>query len=248
MMSDTHTCTIIIPTYNERENIELLTEKVFTVLPNARILFVDDNSPDGTGMLLDSLSTKYLNQIHVLHRPNKQGLGAAYIAGYTYAMEKLPDTEFYIQMDADLSHDPSYLSSLIAMAENYDIVVSSRYTNGVSIVNWPLHRLIISKVGSLYARLVTGLPITDCTSGYKCFKSRVIHSLCMENIRSNGYVFQVETIFRAWRMGFSISEFPIIFYERTHGKSKLSISISLEAFLIVSYLGISRLINHKLPS
>lgn len=231
---------VVIPTYNERENILPLYLQITDNLPDARILFVDDNSPDGTGAVIDQLSSSHPQSISLLSRNCKEGLGKAYVAGYKHALSIWPDAELFIQMDADLSHDASYLPALIHAAESADVVVASRYVNGVSIVNWPLHRLIVSKIGTAYARIVTGLPITDCTSGFKCYRRTVLEELGLDTIRSNGYVFQVETSFRAWHMGFRLVDVPIIFYERRHGTSKLDLSIACEAFFVVMRLGLAR--------
>jgi len=236
---------LVIPTYNERENLKLLVERVSEELPDARILVVDDNSPDGTGEVADALAREMPDCFHVLHRAKKEGLGAAYVHGYSYALEQWPDAEFLIQMDADFSHDPSYLRPILKAAEDADLVVASRYTRGISIVNWPLNRLIISKIGTTYARLLTGLPITDCTSGFKCYRAEVLKAIDLESIRSNGYVFQVETSFRAWRLGYRLKDFPIIFYERTRGESKLHLNIAFEAVLVVAELGLERIFKPR---
>ncbi|MBN2311121.1 MAG: polyprenol monophosphomannose synthase [Candidatus Hydrogenedentes bacterium] len=236
---------IVIPTYNERDNLELLLERVFEEVPDVRVLIVDDNSPDGTGELADSFAEREPDKVSVLHRSEKQGLGAAYVAGYTHALEQWPDTDFFVQMDADLSHDPKYLRPMLEAAEDADLVVGSRYTRGVSIVNWPLSRLIISKLGTAYARIVTGLPITDCTSGFKCYRAGTLRAINLEGIRSNGYCFQIETSFRVWQQGLRVKDLPIIFYERQRGKSKLNLSIALEAFIVVARLGLGRLLHRR---
>jgi len=234
---------VVIPTYNERENLEPLVNRVFEELPEAQTLIVDDNSPDGTGELADHLAAQMKPKLEALHRPQKAGLGAAYVHGYSYALERWPEAEFLIQMDADLSHDPAYLRPMLEAARDADVVVGSRYTHGISIVNWPLNRLIISKLGTAYARLLTGLPITDCTSGFKCYRAEVLRAINLDTIRSNGYVFQVETSFRAWRLGYRLKDFPIIFYERTKGESKLHLDIAFEAFVVVARLGLDRLLD-----
>lgn len=231
---------IIIPTYNEAENVDAVFYKVHAALPDARVLFVDDNSPDGTREKIRNLQECHPDAVLLLDRDQKEGLGKAYVAGYAHALKICPDGELFIQMDADLSHDPTYLPGMVAAAAKADLVVASRYVDGVSIVNWPLHRLIISKMGTAFARMVTGLPITDCTSGFKCYRREVLEAIGLDSIRSNGYVFQVETSFRAWRMGFRLEDFSIIFYERQHGESKLDLSIALEAFVIICRLGLQR--------
>ena len=237
--------TVVLPTYNERENLATLVTAVLAELPDARVLVVDDNSPDGTGQLADSLARTDPPHVSVLHRPKKEGLGAAYVAGYLRALREWPDTEFLIQMDADFSHDPGYLRPMVEAMQDADVVVGSRYVNGISIVNWPLHRLIVSKLGTAYARLLTGLPITDCTSGFKCYRAEVLQAIDLGSIRSNGYVFQVETSFRAWRKGYRLNDLPIIFHERRAGESKLHLNIALEALWVVMRLGVARALERK---
>ncbi|MCF6283578.1 MAG: polyprenol monophosphomannose synthase [Candidatus Hydrogenedentes bacterium] len=232
---------IIIPTYNEAENVIEVFQKVHAILPEARVLFVDDNSPDGTRDSIKALQETHPEAVALLERDKKEGLGKAYVAGYTHALKTWPEAQLFIQMDADLSHDPAYLPGMVEAAATADLVVASRYVDGVSIVNWPLHRLIISKLGTAFARTVTGLPITDCTAGFKCYRREVLEAIGLDTIRSNGYVFQVETSFRAWRMGFRLVDFSIIFYERQHGESKLNLSIALEAFVIICRLGLQKL-------
>lgn len=239
---------VVIPTYNERDNLEPIVQRIIEELPDAHLLIVDDNSPDGTGELADELANTHRGVVEVLHRENKQGLGAAYVAGYKHALAHWPDAAHFIQMDADFSHDPSYLRPMLEAAQHGDLIVGSRYVKGISIVNWPLNRLIVSKLGTTYARLITGLPITDCTSGFKCFKREVLETINLDRIRSNGYVFQVETSFRAWRNGYKLIDLPIIFYERQTGDSKLNLSIALEAFLVILRLGLTRTLSKKTVS
>lgn len=231
---------VIIPTYNERENAARVFVQVHRRLPLARVLFVDDASPDGTRDVLRELQSLYPRHLYLLERACKEGLGKAYVAGYGYALETWPDASLFIQMDADLSHDPAYLPGMVEAAKAADVVVASRYVDGVSIVHWPLHRLIISKLGTAFARMATGLPITDCTSGFKCYRRAVLERIGLDSIRSNGYVFQVETSFRAWRLGFRLADYSITFYERRHGESKLDLSIAMEAFWVVCWLGLQR--------
>lgn len=230
---------VVVPTYNERENLPALVEGIVSVLPQAHILVVDDASPDGTGELADILADAHTN-LSVLHRPGKSGLGAAYIAGFQEALTRWPEVDYVIQMDADLSHDPTYLPSLLAAANDADLVVGSRYLRGVSIINWPFHRLLVSRIGTAYARAVTGLPLTDCTSGFKCWRAPCLRAIGLDDVRSNGYVFQVETSFRAARRGFVLREVPIVFYDRTRGESKLHLSIALEAVLRIARMGLER--------
>jgi len=235
---------VVVPTYNERENILILIDKVLENLPDARVLIVDDNSPDGTGQIADDLAAKMPDNVSVMHRTQKQGLGAAYVAGYQYAMEHFPEATHFVQMDADLSHDPTYLPALVEMASTEaDVAVGSRYTNGVSIVNWPLRRLIISKMGTAYARLMTRMPITDCTGGYKCYRREVLEAIDLPKIRSNGYCFQIETSFRAWQKGYRLRDVHIIFYERQRGSSKLNLDIAFEALMVTTRLGLERIFS-----
>lgn len=236
---------VIIPTYNERENVEALLPAILNVLPNAHILIVDDNSPDGTGDVARERAQEDHTHISVLSRTKKEGLGAAYIAGYQHALLLWPHAGLFVQMDADFSHDPNYLPQMTQAADMADVVVGSRYVNGISIVNWPLHRLVVSKLGTSFARTVTRMPLTDCTSGFKCYRRHVLENIGLEKIRSNGYVFQVETSFRAWQKGYRLLDFPIIFYERRKGTSKLSLAIAFEAFRVVLRLGVERLLYSK---
>ncbi len=234
---------IVIPTYNERENLDPLITRILQALPEGHVLIVDDGSPDGTGQLADQMAQADPRHISVLHRTQKQGLGAAYVAGYQHALNAFPDVSFFIQMDADLSHDPAYLPKMLDAAQNADVIVASRYVQGISIVNWPLDRLIVSKMGTWFARVVTRLPLTDCTGGFKCYRNEVLRSMKLDSIRSNGYCFQIETSFRAWRQGFRLQDFPIIFYERQMGQSKLNLGIAFEAFMVVLRLGLERLLT-----
>jgi len=245
-MSEEPSVIIVIPTYNERENVESLLPAVLEILPEAHILIVDDKSPDGTGQIAEECADKDPAHISVLSRKKKEGLGAAYIAGYKHALLQWPNASLFVQMDADFSHDPKYLPQMIKAADAADVVVASRYVSGISIVNWPLHRLIVSKLGTTFARTVTGMPLTDCTSGFKCYHRHVLENIGLEQIRSNGYVFQVETSFRAWQKGYKLLDFPIIFYERRQGSSKLSLAIAFEAFRVVLRLGLERLVTKNL--
>ncbi len=222
---------VVIPTYNEAGNIEKITEEVLkTALVD--LLIVDDNSPDGTGDIADTLtaSPESAGRVHVLHRPGKEGLGRAYLAGFAWALEHGYDA--VVEMDADLSHDPLYLASMIEAAETADVVIGSRYLNGISVINWPLRRILLSWGANWYVRSVTGLPVNDCTSGYRLYHRRVLEALGLPSVRSNGYSFQVEMTFRAQLCGFQIVEVPIIFMERRAGQSKLSKGVVLESLLM----------------
>lgn len=232
---------VIVPTYNERENLPTILEQILDQLPESLVLVVDDNSPDGTGKVADEWARLRPEQVHVLHRPGKSGLGAAYVAGYQLALDRWPDAEYFIQMDADLSHDPCYLRPMLEAARETDVVIGSRYFPGGGVLNWPFHRLLISRMGTLYARLMTGLPCTDCTGGFKCYRREVLCKLDLSSIQSNGYCFQIETTYRAWRSGFRMQDIPITFRERERGRSKMSPSIALEAIRVVTLLGLERL-------
>ena len=224
------TTLVIIPTYNERENIEPIAKALFTVCPEANILFVDDNSPDGTGDLIDALRSGE-PRVHVLHRQGKQGLGRAYIAGFQWALEQ--GYQFILEMDADFSHNPEDVPRLVSAAHTADLALGTRYKGGVRVINWPLSRLILSKAASYYARWITGLPFTDPTGGFKCFRREVLESIDLSAIRSNGYSFQIEMTHTAWRRGFRIEEVPITFEERRVGHSKMDAAIVREALLMV---------------
>jgi dolichol-phosphate mannosyltransferase len=223
---------VITPTYNERENIERLVAAVLAADRALDLLIVDDNSPDGTGAIADRLA-QLSRRVHVLHRPGKQGLGAAYKAGFRYALERGYDQ--IVEMDADLSHNPFDLPRLIApvAADEADLALGSRWVQGGGTVNWPLHRQLISRGGSRYARVVLGLPVRDLTGGFKCFHRSVLQAIDLDAIRSSGYGFQIELTYHAIGAGFRVRELPITFTEREHGASKMSRAIVLEALAMV---------------
>lgn len=221
---------IIIPTYNERENITLLIPEIRKNLPYTHILVVDDSSPDGTSDCVKELS-KEIENIFVLDREKKQGLGRAYISGFRWALKR--DYELIFEMDADFSHDPKYLPDFIKAAENADLVIGSRYISGVNVINWPMSRLLISYFGNIGARIVAGIPVKDCTSGFKCFHSKVLKSINLNKVGSSGYSFQVEMNFHVWKQGFTIVEIPIIFTDRRVGESKMSTKIVREALILL---------------
>ncbi len=222
---------LIIPTYNERENLTLLCTQIHDALPAADLLIVDDNSPDGTGELADSLAAKH-SYLKVMHRAGKLGLGTAYLAGFRYAIDHGYD--YIFEMDADFSHDPCYLPSLLGAAvEGADVVIGSRRVPGGGTENWGVGRQLISAGGSLYARTILGLPIRDLTSGFKCFRRAVLESIDLETVRSNGYSFQIEMTYRAIKKGFRVVEVPIVFVDRRAGQSKMSRKIFLEAMGMV---------------
>ena len=222
---------IIIPTYNERENLKSLCDQVLAALPSADLLIVDDNSPDGTGQLADELAA-HNPRVHVLHRSGKLGLGTAYIAGFRYALSK--GYEYIFEMDADFSHDPVYLPALLGAAKDgAGVVIGSRRVPGGGTENWGLSRQLISAGGSLYARTILGLVVRDLTSGFKCFRREVLAAIDLDAVHSNGYSFQIEMTYRAVRKGFSVAEVPIIFIDRRAGQSKMSSKIFAEAMGMV---------------
>jgi dolichol-phosphate mannosyltransferase len=221
---------IIIPTYNEKENLPSLLEDIFSHAPTTDILIVDDHSPDGTGELADRMSTQD-ERVHVLHRSGKLGLGTAYIAGFHYALAHNYEAAF--EMDADFSHDPRYLPDFLKKIEEADLVIGSRYIPGGCTPNWSLLRRFISGGGNVFARTLLGLTVRDCTAGYRCYRRRVLESVAFETIRSQGYGFQVEMAYRVEKQGFTIVEIPIVFLDRRVGKSKMSHAIFVEGFINV---------------
>jgi dolichol-phosphate mannosyltransferase len=233
---------IIIPTYNERENITLIIPAIRKVLPHVHILVVDDSSPDGTGKCVEELATT-TKSIFLFTRPKKEGLGRAYITGFQWALER--DYEFVFEMDADFSHDPSFLPDFLEAAKQYDLVIGSRYKTGVNVINWPMSRLILSYYANQLTGLVTGIPLRDSTGGFKCFRRSLLEKLPLKKISSSGYSFQVEINYFAWKHGFSITEIPIIFTDRKHGASKMSTNIILEALFLIWRLRLCSLFNRK---
>ena len=222
---------VIVPTYNERENITRLIGSILEQDPRLEILVVDDGSPDGTGEIVEGLM-QHETRVHILKRPRKMGLGTAYIAGFRWALQESYD--FIFEMDADFSHDPAHLSQFLGAVEDADLVLGSRYRNGkVTVVNWPIKRLLLSYFANVYARIVTGLPVWDATGGFKCFRRKVLEAIDLSHVRSNGYAFQIEMSFRAWRKHFKIVEIPIVFVDRTEGQSKMSRAIVREAIWMV---------------
>jgi dolichol-phosphate mannosyltransferase len=218
---------VLIPTYNERENIPLLVPLVLQQDPRLDILIIDDNSPDGTGALADEIAAAE-PRVHALHRAGKLGLGTAYIAGFKWGIAQGYDAIF--EMDADFSHDPTHLPQFLAALEQYDVVLGSRYLDGrVTVVNWPMGRLLLSYFANAYARVITGLPLFDATGGFKAFRRRVLEGVALDRVESEGYAFQIEMSMRAWKKGFTIGEIPIVFVDRTLGESKMSKKIIREA-------------------
>ncbi len=221
---------IIIPTYNERQNIVLLIPEILKVVPGVSILVVDDSSPDGTAHCVHELAQS-VDNVHVLERPGKQGLGRAYISGFRWALER--DYECMFEMDADFSHNPSYLPYFLRAIDTSDLVIGSRYIKGVNVVNWPMSRLLLSYTANMYARCITGLPVKDTTGGYKCFRRQVLEALELDRISSSGYSFQIEVNYLTWKKGFRISEIPIVFTDRERGESKMSTKIVREALVLL---------------
>jgi dolichol-phosphate mannosyltransferase len=223
-------CVVIIPTYNEKENIERMIRKVFSLPKSFDILIVEDNSPDGTANIVKSLQNEFPEKLFILERKGKLGLGTAYIAGFKWAIEM--QYEYIVEMDADFSHNPDDLIQLYnaCSKDGADLAIGSRYKSGVNVVNWPIGRVIMSYYASAYVRLITGLDIRDTTAGFKCYKRRVLTTIDFDKIRFKGYAFQIEMKFTAWKIGFAIIEVPIIFTDRKQGQSKMSGGIFNEAF------------------
>ncbi|MDE3067986.1 MAG: polyprenol monophosphomannose synthase [Verrucomicrobiota bacterium] len=223
---------VIVPTYNERENLPRMTQQLLSLPVKVEVLVVDDESPDGTGRVADELAARH-PEVHVLHRPGKSGLGRAYVAGFKWALER--DYEFIFEMDCDFSHDPDDIPAFLETAKNLnaDLVLGSRYSGGIRVINWPLKRLMLSRAAGIYVQAVTGMPFTDPTGGYKCFHRRALQAVNLDEIRSNGYSFQIEMTHQLWRRGFKIAEVPIIFTERAQGRSKMAGHIVREAFWMV---------------
>ena len=219
---------VVVPTYNELANLETLVQKLKQYAPELHVLIVDDNSPDGTGKLADELAVADPERISVLHRERKEGLGRAYIEGFKEVLRK--DYEYILQMDADLSHDPIHLPDFFANIQNHDLVVGSRYLKGISVVNWDLKRLVMSKLASNYVRFITRMPFTDATSGFNCWRREALEAISFQNAFSSGYVFLVELKYKAYRKGFRVGEVPIIFIERKSGDSKMDWAVIWEAF------------------
>ncbi len=221
---------IVTPTYNEADNIVSIIQTVLRQGPDVDVLVVDDNSPDGTAALVEK-TFPHNDRVHLMKRPGKMGLGTAYVAGFKFALERKYD--HVLEMDADFSHNPDEVKNFIVKMQEYDLVLGSRYRNGVRVVNWPIRRLILSYSANLYTRLITGMPVKDATSGFKCFRRSVLEAIDLEHVHSNGYAFQIEMTYLAWRKGFRICEIPIIFVDRRSGVSKMSRKIVYEAAFMV---------------
>jgi len=233
---------VIIPTYNEKENIRSIVELVLSQAPNVDVLVVDDNSPDGTAGIVNEMAVAN-PRIHLMSRPGKRGLGTAYIAGFKWGLTR--GYAYLIEMDADFSHDPREIPNMLNAIQQADLVLGSRYTNGVRVVNWPLSRLILSKGASYYVRMITGLPVADPTGGFKCFRRRVLETIELDQVQSNGYAFQIEMTYKAWMGGFRVREIPITFVDRYAGQSKMSGHIVREALWMVWALAFSQAFRRK---
>lgn len=234
---------VVIPTYNEAENIPTLLPSVLSQDDSLDVLVVDDHSPDGTAKAVRDLqaSPQCARRVFLIERENKSGLGTAYVAGFKFALERGYDAVF--EMDADFSHDPEELPRLLHLTSEYDVVIGSRYISGVNVVNWPMRRLILSYLANLYTRVITGLPVKDTTSGFVCYRRSVLENIDLDSLRSNGYAFQIEVKFKAWKKGFRLHEIPIIFVDRRVGISKMSKQIMYEAALMVWKLKLKSLFD-----
>ncbi len=233
---------IIFPTYNERENIEGIIEAVLEVDPRIEVLVVDDNSPDGTGKLVAKLAESN-EKVNLIEREEKAGLGSAYIEGFRYALRKGYD--YIFEMDADFSHDPQYIPEFLKKIKDHDLVIGSRYIMGVNVINWPMKRLLLSYYANIYTRIVTGLPLKDATGGFKCFRREVLEGIDLGKVKSDGYSFQIEVSYKAWKKGYRICEIPIVFVDRQAGKSKMSKKIVREAIWMVWRLRFSSLLGRS---
>ena len=232
---------VCIPTYNEAPNAAKIISAVLMVDPENEVLIIDDNSPDGTGDLVDRIVAEN-PRVHVLHRPGKQGIGPAYKEGFARALELGAD--LIVQMDADFSHPVDALEKFYKQIENYDVVLGSRYIDGITVVNWPMGRLMLSYFGNLYAQKVLGgLPVKDATGGFKCWRREVLEAIDLPGVRSNGYGFQIEMNYRAWRLGYRLHETPIIFADRREGTSKMNKKIAIEALVVVWWLKLADLMG-----
>lgn len=221
---------VIIPTYNERQNLPAMVERIQNLPIPVELLVVDDNSPDGTGKMADDLAARH-SWAHVLHRDEKNGLGRAYCAGFAWALAR--DYQFIMEMDGDFSHNPDDIPKFVEAAQNADLVLGTRYLGGIRVINWPLKRLLLSTSAARYVRIITGMPFSDPTGGFKCFRRRALQSINLDAVRSTGYSFQIELTHTIWLQGMRVAEVPIVFTERIQGSSKMSPKIVREALLMV---------------
>lgn len=224
---------IIVPTYNEIDNIKSLIQKLYELYPRVSILIVEDGSPDGTAGAVKELQREF-SSLHMIERQGKQGIATAYITGFKWALER--DYQFVFEMDSDFSHPPESVQDMLVAAQTNDLVIGSRYINGISVVNWPFKRLLLSYLAGFYIRFITRIPLLDATGGFKCFTRKALESINLDTVFSKGYVFQLELNYKLWKRGLKIVEVPIIFYERKHGSSKMSGSIIFEALISVIIL------------
>lgn len=231
---------VVVPTYNEAENVPRLIPAIVGQAPNVEVLIVDDNSPDGTGAMVREMM-KTDPRVHLLERSGKMGLGTAYVAGFKYALQH--GYEYIIEMDADFSHSPKEIPNFLKKIEEADLVLGSRYVGGVRILNWPIQRLMLSYSANVYTRMITGLPLSDATGGFKCFRRKVLESIDLDRIKSNGYAFQIEMSYKAWKKGFRLAEVPIVFLDRRSGVSKMSRKIIYEAAFMLWKLRFGSLFN-----
>ena len=235
---------VVVPTYNEHDNIERVLADLLSLDVDLGVLVVDDNSPDGTGQLVEDYAGRE-PRVHVIHRPGKMGLGSAYIAGFKWAMENT-DAKFIFEMDADFSHDPHAIPQFLEKTPDADLVIGSRYLEGITVMNWPLRRLALSVGANIYTRIITGMPVKDATGGFKCFRREVLEALPLDKIKSDGYSFQIEMNYHAWKRNFRIVEIPIVFVDRQQGASKMSRRIIYEAVFLVWKLRFASIFG-KLP-
>lgn len=233
---------VILPTYNEIENLPRIVPQILGVDPDLEVLVVDDDSPDGTGKEADRMAEEN-PRLSVIHRASKMGLGSAYITGFKYGIEK--GFDYLFEMDADFSHDAKYLKDFLREIKEADLVVGSRYLQGVNVINWPMSRLLLSYFANVYTRIITGLPLRDATGGFKCYRREALEAIELDSVRSDGYSFQIEMSFKLWRKGFRLKEIPIIFYDRQQGESKMSKKIVREAVWMVWRLGFERLFGRE---
>lgn len=231
---------IIIPTFNEIDNVEKMIRALFHLYPDISLLIVDDGSPDGTANAVKELNN-YFPNLSLMERNGKQGLGTAYREGFNWALKQ--NFQYIFEMDCDFSHDPEQVSTLLKEALHHDLVIGSRYKNGIRVINWPLRRLVLSYCASLYARVITGIPVRDTTSGFKCFRREALEAIDLAEVDSNGYSFQLEMTYKIWVRGFKIIEVPIIFYERRDGQSKMGKAIVIEAIFSVFSLRLKKLLG-----
>jgi dolichol-phosphate mannosyltransferase len=237
---DTRKILVVIPTYNEAENIQKLIPEVLRQAPNLDVLIVDDGSPDGTGAIVKDIMTTN-RQVHLIERQGKQGLGTAYVRGFRYAIENGYD--FVFEMDADFSHNPNDIPRFLSSIQSADLVLGSRYIDGVRVLDWPMNRLLLSYSANVYTRIMTGLPIHDATGGFKCFRIEALKAIDLDKIRSNGYAFQIEMSFKVWKKGFRVVELPIIFADRKVGLSKMSKNIVYEAVFMLMTLRVRSILK-----